>query len=61
MLNHNKGKQKAYVKGWTAAENEMEKSSCPYIPKVKDYIPTCPYFKAWHIGYESFLITKKYQ
>jgi hypothetical protein len=60
ILNGNKGKQKAYVKGWEAAENGINPSKCPYNPKIKDYIPTCPYFKSWHLGYENFLETKKH-
>ena len=55
MLRNNKGKQKAYVKGWEAAENGLSTKECPYQPKIKDLVPTCPYFKAWHSGYESFL------
>jgi len=55
MLRNNKGKQKAYVKGWEAAEIGLSPKSCPYKPKIKNLVPTDPYFKAWHSGYESFL------
>ena len=55
MLRNNKGKQKAYVKGWESAENGLLKKDCPYQPKIKDLVPTDPYFKSWHSGYESFL------
>ena len=55
MLRNNKGKQKAYVMGWEAAENGLSTKECPYQPKIKDFVPTDPYYKAWHSGYESFL------
>lgn len=55
MLRNNKGKQKAYVKGWEAAEKGLSTKECSYQPKIKDLVPTDPYFKAWHSGYESFL------
>lgn len=55
MLRNNKGKQKAYVNGWEAAEKGLSTKKCPYQPKIKDFVPTDPYYKAWHSGYESFL------
>jgi len=55
LLRNNKGKQKAFVNGWKSAENGQLTSKCPYEPKVKDFVPTNPYYKAWHSGYESFL------
>ena len=55
MLSNNKGKQKAYVNGWHASENGLPTSVCPYKPKVNYLIPSCPYYKAWHCGYESFI------
>ena len=55
MLRNNKGKQKAYVKGWKAAENGQSTKVCPYNPGIKFLVPANPYFKAWHSGYESFL------
>ena len=55
MLRNNTGKQKAYVKGWNAAETGLSTKDCPYQPKIKDFVPTNPYYKYWHSGYESFL------
>ena len=55
ILSNNKGKQKAYVDGWQASENGLPTSKCPYKPKVLYLIPSCPYYKSWHCGYESFL------
>lgn len=55
MLRNNKNKQKAYVKGWKSAESCLSTKDCPYQPRIKDFIPNDPYFKAWHSGYESFL------
>ncbi len=55
LLRNNKGKQKAFVNGWKSAENGQPTIKCPYNPKAKDFIPTNPYYKAWHSGYESFL------
>lgn len=54
-LNNNKGKQKAFVNGWNAAEKGLSAINCPYSPKVKGFLPTCPYYKSWHSGYQAFL------
>jgi len=55
QLNNNKGKQKAFINGWNAAERGLSAINCPYSPKVKGFLPTCPYYKSWHSGYQSFL------
>ena len=55
QLNNNKGKQKAFVSGWNTAEKGLSAINCPYSPKVKGFLPTCPYYKSWHSGYQSFL------
>ena len=52
LLEHNKGKQKAFVKGWKCFENGGNKNDCQYLPNIKKFIPTNPYFKYWHLGFE---------
>lgn len=59
ILNNNKGKQKAFVMGWNVAQKGLSAINCPYNPKVKDFLPTCPYYKSWHSGYQSFFTYKK--
>lgn len=45
-----KGKRKAFEKGWKA---KIEgKTENPYKPRIKDWIPTNPYYKYWSLGFE---------
>lgn len=53
-----KNKRKAFVKGWNAAKTGNFK--CPYGAKIKTeahsplQMPTCPFYKYWHLGFESY-------
>lgn len=46
------GKKKAFQKGWEAAQQGLSKADCPYEARIKRLVPTNPYYKYWHLGFE---------
>jgi hypothetical protein len=47
-----KGKRKAFKAGWEAQSCERPSDENPYDPRVKNQLPTNPYYKYWALGWE---------
>ena len=46
------GKRNAFEKGWKAKQSGAQMKDNPYSPRVKNFLPTNPYYKYWALGFE---------